>query len=314
MRMNPIQRTLGTGLLLAFSAIVGCKRSDQPSPSPPTPAATPAKPTVFVVNYPLQYFAERVAGEAAEIIFPAPPDEDPAYWKPDADAIAAYQQADLILLNGATYAKWVSRITLPRSRMVDTSQGFVDQYIAIEEAVKHAHGPEGKHAHAEVASTTWLDPTLAQRQVEAIRSALAKLLPDHATELAKNCEALTNELKVLDRAFQEMTKDHNQQTLLASHPVYQYFALRYGLNLKSLYWEPDEVPDAKQWAQFDKLVEGHKIQWMLWEAPPNAETVEQLRKRGVNCLVFYPCGNTPEDGDYLQVMRRNAEKLKRVFE
>ena len=312
--MNPIQRTLGTGLLLALSAIVGCKRSEPPSPSPSARATAPAKPTVFVVNYPLQYFAERVAGDAAEIIFPAPPDEDPAYWKPDADTIAAYQKADLILHNGATYAKWVRRITLPRSRMVDTSAGFVDQYIAIEEAVKHAHGPEGEHAHSEVAFTTWLDPTLAQRQVEAIRSALAKLLPDHAPELAKNCEALTNELEVLDTTFREMTKDSSQPALLASHPVYQYFARRYGLDIKSLHWEPDEVPDAKQWAQFDTLVEGHKLQWMLWEAPPNAETVEQLRARGVNCLVFKPCGNVPEDGNYLEIMRENAEELKRVFE
>ncbi len=194
------------------------------------------------------------------------------------------------------------------------SQGFVEQYIAIEDAAKHAHGPKGEHAHAEVASTTWLDPTLAQRQAEAIRTALAKLLPDHAPELVKNCEALTNELKALDTTFPEMTKNHSQQALLASQPVYQYFARRYGLNLKSLHWEPDEVPDAKQWAQFDKLVEGHKVQWMLWEAPPNTETVEQLRKRGVNCLVFYPCGNTPEHGSYLQIMTRNAEELKRVFE
>ena len=64
----------------------------------------------------------------------------------------------------------------------------------------------------------------------------------------------------------------------------------------------------------DKLAAGYKVQWMLWEAPPNAETVEQLRKRGVNCLVFYPCGNIPQDGDYLQVMRSNIGELKRVFE
>ena len=312
--MNPIQRTLGTGLLLAFLAIVGCKRSEQPSPSQSAREAAPAKPTVYVVNYPLQYFAERVAGDTAEIIFPAPPDEDPAYWKPDADTIASYQQADLILLNGATYAKWVRRITLPRSRMVDTSRGFVDQYIAIEEAVKHAHGPDGEHAHAEVAFTTWLDPTLALRQVEAICSTLTKVLPNHAPELLKRCEALKSELKVLDTTFQEITKNHSQQTLLASHPVYQYFARRYKLNIKSLHWEPDEVPDAKQWARFDELVEGHKVQWMLWEAPPNPDMVEQLRNRGVNCLVFSPCGNTAEDGNYLQVMSKNAEELKHVFE
>ena len=32
-----------------------------------------------------------------------------------------YQGADLILLNGATYAKWIDRVTLPASKLVDTS-------------------------------------------------------------------------------------------------------------------------------------------------------------------------------------------------
>ncbi|MBW1818522.1 MAG: hypothetical protein JRJ60_15370, partial [Deltaproteobacteria bacterium] len=33
---------------------------------------------VYVVNYPLKYFAERVAGEYARVVFPAPKDGDPA--------------------------------------------------------------------------------------------------------------------------------------------------------------------------------------------------------------------------------------------
>ena len=107
------------------------------------------------MNYPLQYFAERIGGEHVEVSFPAPPDGDPAYWNPDPDSVAAYQQADLILLNGASYAKWVAIVTLPTSKLVDTSKGFRDRYIIIEGAVVHSHGPEGEHSHGETAFTTW---------------------------------------------------------------------------------------------------------------------------------------------------------------
>ena len=48
---------------------------------------------------------------------PIPQDVDPAFWNPDVQAILAYQQADLILLNGAGYAKWVPQTTLSRSRI-----------------------------------------------------------------------------------------------------------------------------------------------------------------------------------------------------
>jgi ABC-type Zn uptake system ZnuABC Zn-binding protein ZnuA len=89
----------------------------------------PGSLTVYTVNYPLQYFAQRIAGHDAKVVFPAPAKGDPAFWTPDAQAVAEFQQADLILLNGANYAKWLGRVSLPRFRLVDTSAGFKDNYI-----------------------------------------------------------------------------------------------------------------------------------------------------------------------------------------
>ena len=48
-------------------------------------------PQVYVVNYPLRYFAERIGGEAVEVHFPVPGNVDPAFWNPDAEAVARFQ-------------------------------------------------------------------------------------------------------------------------------------------------------------------------------------------------------------------------------
>jgi len=40
--------------------------------------------SVYVVNYPLKYFAERIAGEHATVILPTLAGTDPAFWMPDA--------------------------------------------------------------------------------------------------------------------------------------------------------------------------------------------------------------------------------------
>jgi len=80
--------------------------------------------TVFVVNYPMQYFAERIGGEHVNVVFPAPANVDPAYWMPDRPTIANFQRADLILLNGAGYARWVNKVTLPRFRIVNSRRGY----------------------------------------------------------------------------------------------------------------------------------------------------------------------------------------------
>ncbi len=70
----------------------------------PVPVISEEKPIVYTVNYPLYYFASRIAGDAAEVVFPVPEDVDPAFWMPGTEEIAAFQKADLILLNGAGYA------------------------------------------------------------------------------------------------------------------------------------------------------------------------------------------------------------------
>ncbi len=46
---------------------------------------------------------------------------------------------------------------------------------------------------------------------------------------------------------------------MASHPVYYYLSQRYGLNLKSVLWEPDVVPDEVQWQELEKILETHHL-------------------------------------------------------
>jgi zinc transport system substrate-binding protein len=269
--------------------------------------------TVYTVNYPLAYFAERIAGEHARVVLPAPRSEDPAFWMPDMKTIAEYQRADLILLNGAGYARWVSRVSLPRSRMVDTSAGFRDEYVREESAVTHSHGPAGEHAHEDTAFTTWLDPGLAAKQARAVADAMKRRRPALAGEFEKNYASLEEDLMALDREITEIVKGGEGLPLVASHPVYQYLQRRYGLNMKSVHWEPDALPGDGEWLELTRLLKKHPARWMLWEGEPMAATVERLDSLGVGSIVFDPCGNVPGKGDFLSTMRRNVESLKEAF-
>ena len=165
------------GILLGLAALASCQEESSPDVSGTRGPGVDSVPAVYVVNYPLRYFAERIGGERIDVRFPAPPDVDPAYWRPDEEAIASYQQGDLILLNGAEYAKWIEYVSLPPWTVVDTSAALRDEYISIEDTVTHAHGPQGEHADGGVAFTTWLDPTLAVEQARAIKAAFVKAWP-----------------------------------------------------------------------------------------------------------------------------------------
>ena len=272
------------------------------------------KMNLFVVNYPLKYFAERIGAEHVRVVFPAPAEVDPAYWTPDLKTIAAYQQADLILLNGAGYAKWANKVSLARSKLVNTSKKFKNQYIRSEGAVTHSHGPQGEHAHDDVAFTTWLDFKMAVLQAEAVADALIRKKPDNRKFFEENLGALKGDLLALDSALREIVRKRPSLPLLASHPVYDYFSRGYGLNLKSVHWEPDEAPNTEQWLDLRKILNEHPAKWMIWEGEPLTHTREALKNLGINCLVFDPCGNIPEHGDFISIMKKNIENMKLAFE
>ena len=269
--------------------------------------------SVYVVNYPLKYFAERIGGQHVKVVFPAPAEVDPAYWIPDTTTIAAYQQADLILLNGAGYAGWLDKVSLPRSKLINTSRGFRDHYITVEGAVTHSHGPGGAHAHEGAAFTIWIDFELAARQAKAIADAFSRKEPGLRQTFQKNYSTLERELLEIDQQIKEFTSKEASKPLIGSHPVYDYFARRYGLNMKSVHWEPDEIPSGPQWAELQTMLAKHPAQWMIWEAAPMKESAEKLKTIGLDSLVFDPCGNIPGQGDFLSVMRQNVENLKPVF-
>jgi zinc transport system substrate-binding protein len=271
------------------------------------------KLTVYTVNYPLQYFAQRIAADHAEVIFPAPPDVDPAFWTPDTQTIRAYQRADLVLLNGAGYASWVKKASLPRRRQVNTSASFKDGYIAVQAGVTHSHGPAGDHSHSGTAFTTWLDLYQAVQQAESVMQALVRKRPEHKAAFEQNFNALRDELMALDLKIQKRVAGKPAQPMLASHPVYQYLARRYTLHVEDMQWEPDVVPGDAEWQRLRYATESFPAQWMIWEKQPLPEIARRLETMNIGTLVFDPCANRPGQGDFLDVMQQNVRNLSKAY-
>ena len=277
----------------------------------PTPSV--AEMSVYTVNYPVAYFAERIGGDAVTVHFPAPPGIDPALWMPDPEVIGAYQAADLILLNGAGYAKWIDQASLPRRKLVDTSRSFRDAYLPGEETPVHQHGPAGEHTHGQIAFTTWLDPKQAIEQARSIEAAFVKQDAEHSASFARGANALVADLEELDRDLKVAFTTIEGEALIASHPVYSYLARRYGLDLRSLTWEPDADPGESGWQGLDSLLGERPARWMLWEARPLDSTAAKLEARGVGVVVFDVAANRPDVGDFLSMMRTNLEALNRAL-
>jgi zinc transport system substrate-binding protein len=291
--------------LLSFIFFVACQKDEQAVKQEET-----KKITVVSVNYPLHYFAQRIGGDQIEAFLPVSPEVDPAYWKPDEAGIVLFQKADVILLNGAGYAKWIEKVSLPTSKMLNTSESFKANYIDLEEGLTHSHGPEGEHVHKGYAFTTWLNLKYAVEQAAAVRTKLVQILPEQKEYFEMNFQELETDLKILDDELMKISQNLQNQNLFASHPVYQYLASGYGLTIKSEHWEPDQVITEAQWKAFQEKLKNHPAKIMLWEGPPLPEVQNQLMEAGVTAVVYNPCGNQPQSGDFVSVIKSNIENLK----
>ncbi len=309
MRIGNCGQAAAVAMMATLSAMVlGCAR--KPAPDQDTKAQHADSLVIYTVNYPLSYFAQRMAPAGVQVVFPVPTGIDPAFWKPSAEAVQGFQAASLILLNGAGYARWTRYATLPKTRILVTADGCRDAYLPAEQSVRHQHGPEGQHAHSDLAFTTWLDFRLAVCQASHVRDALIERMPKAKDGVSAGFETLQRDLLDLDERLRVVGKALAEQPLLASHPVYQYLAEAYGLAIQSLHLEPDQDLNDEDWKGVDAMLRHHPAKWMLWEAAPLEATVAGLLERGVTVLVFDPAGQSPAEGDFLSVMRANVARLE----
>jgi zinc transport system substrate-binding protein len=297
--MNKLNLTLVLGLAL----LVGCAEKK-------TSAPRGANPVVCTVNYPLAYFAERIAGGHIEVVFPAV-EGDPAFWTPSTEMIITYQNAALILLNGAHYAKWIQHVSLPPAKLIDTSRAFHDQLIPIKGAVSHTHGAGEKHAHGKTAFTVWIDPQLAIQQAKVIRDAFSDHWSEHAATFNANFQTLRVELAALDADLTRAFAAYESKPIIGSHPVYQYLTRRYSLKMTSVHWEPDAMPNKTMQRELEALLEGFPAKTMLWEGVPEQDIRLLVDKKGLDTKVFDPCGNRPATGNYFTIMKQNLRRLER---
>ncbi|MGD8977337.1 MAG: metal ABC transporter substrate-binding protein [Gammaproteobacteria bacterium] len=304
-------RTRLAGWVTILLCLTACQRAEEDPGAATEPQAADARITVYAVNYPLAWMAERIGGDSVDVSLPVPDGVDPAHWQPSPETVLDYQRADLVLLNGAGYAGWIQFASLSPGRLVDTTGGLAERFVPAGE-VTHSHGPGGEHDHADVASHTWLDPGLAAEQARAIAEAFGRLAPTHEGEFQQRLQSVRADLAQLDQRFAAAFRDQPDVGVLYSHPVYQYLDARYGLEGRSVTWEPFEDPGEAQWNKLADSLNEQPASVMLWEAEPLSSTAERLRRMGIEPVVFDTGAAPPAAGDYLTLMDQNLERLDRL--
>ena len=224
------------------------------------------------------------------------------------------QEADLILLNGATFEKWLTNVSLNDEDMVNTTAGLEDKMLPLGEKFTHSHGEGGEHTHEGTASITWLDLELAIAQAEKVNEALKNTAPEKSEEFQANFEQLKNNLTELHQNYQNLEIDPEKVQLVYSHPVYQYLQDAYRLKGESLHWEPSDEWNHDKKHEIEHLAKKGQKTYLIWEDEPSKAMKDGLEEMGVTSIVVNPLFGQPENLDFQEVVFKNLQSLQKISE
>ena len=294
---------LGLGLLAA-----GCA----------TEGTTLDSSTVRVVTtlYPLEYFTQRIAGDAAAVVNLVSPGVSSHDFEPTPADIREMDAARLIIYNGSGLEPWVGRalraIGSGERTVLETSLGLASADL---DGRENGEGSGGIDPHV------WLDPLIAVELVDLIRNGLSQARPDISSVLAENAGALKSDLRRLHQRFEDGLAQCRLTQFVTSHAAFGYLAQRYGLTQVPIIGvSPVAEPSPGDLARLVDVVRGLDVKYVMVEpniSPRLAETLADEADAAV--LILHPLASLTLDelerGEtYLSVMEANLASLRTALE
>jgi zinc transport system substrate-binding protein len=273
--------------------------------------APETKLSIVATFYPLQDFAESVVGDAASVKSIVPAGTEPHDYEPTPQDIVSIYQADVFLLNGGGIDAWAEKLLPELKRRGVTIVQMSEVVSVLPEADAEGREQESFDPHF------WLDPIWAQKEVEAIRHALALRDPSHAETYAENAKRYIALLADLDSEYREGLRYCEFHTIVTSHQAFAYLAKRYGFETISISGiSPEAEVSPRALAELAQTVRRLGLRYIFFEtlaSPKVAETLAQ--EAGAQTLVFNPLeGLTDEERQagkgYLSIMRENLSNLR----
>lgn len=306
--------TLGIMLILVLSA---CGNTDSQSEKNKTEGT---KLKVVTTFYPMYDFTKNVVKDKADVTLLIPAGTEPHDFEPSAKMVAAIENADVFVYNSDEMETWVpstlEAVDTKKVTVINASKGieFLENKDAVEE-----EGKEEKHQHA-IDPHVWLDPVLAQTEVENIQKGMAKADQDNAVFYQKNAEEYRQKLKELDQEFKKAFKDAENRTFVTQHAAFTYLAKQYNLTQVSISGLSSETePSPAKLAELSKYAQENKISYIYFENNASSKIAETLAAEvDLQLAILDPIegvAKKEQDAgvDYIQVMRNNLESLKKTI-
>lgn len=319
-------RTPSFALLALAAALAGCGGGGAPA----------TERTVVAAFYPLAWAAERMAGPETEVVDLTPAGVEPHDLELTARDVERVRGAALVFYLGGGFMPALEEAVRGQPRAVDLLEsvdlltwadgheddghedggredgGHEDDGHGGREDGGHEDGGREDGGRGQpIDPHVWLDPG----RFAAVVRAMADALGDPAA-----ADAVAADLRELDREYRQGLARCERREIVTSHAAFAYLADAYDLRQIALAGlSPEAEPGPRALERLVAEVEETGATTVFFEtlvSPRVAETV--AREAGVSTAALDPLEGLTRDlleagEDYLSVMRRNLETLRRAL-
>jgi zinc/manganese transport system substrate-binding protein len=230
---------------------------------------------------------------------------DPHDFEPTTGDIAAFEEADLVVLNGADYDHWAADAAGnvdPAPVVLDLAEvaGLETEEHAEEEGEEHA---EEEHGHGAVNPHIWYSPDFVQQAADAVTAELSELSPDAADYFAEQAGAWAEDLAPYTAELESLRAAASGKSYAATESVFDYTAEAIGLAdvtpegyRESASNETDPTPGDV--AAFESLLQSGGVDVLVFNTQTEGGVPEQLRSvaEEAGIPVVEVTESVPEDG------------------
>lgn len=260
------------------------------------------EPLVYASFYPMYDFAQKAAGDLAEVRCFIPDGTEPHDWEPSPKDVAALEKADMFVYSSGGFETWTKSVLTA----VNT-----EKLMPVEASTYSAYSDDDPH--------TWLSPIEARLQFIRICDALRVIDPENSDKYTANEVRWGNEFDKLDAEYSGL-RGLSQNKILVTHAAFGNLCHAYGLEqIPVTEGSSDSEPDPARMAEIVAMARENSITTVFYEEISGAKLANAIAGEiGGKAVALSPLeGLTDEQrkngDDYFSIMRKNLSALQEAL-
>lgn len=265
------------------------------------------KPLVVCTASMIADLTREICGEEVEIRMIVPIGGDPHIYEPKPSDAQLAAKADLIFKNGLTFEGWLTELM--------ENSGTKAKIVTVTEHIDPIQSQQYKGSSDPHA---WMDVSLvAFGYIRSIKDALIELKPEAAEVFNFNYGVYKQQLEELDRYIKDQveTISPNKRVLITSHDAFQYYGIRYGIQLESVIGtSTDAQAQTSDIVRLQKVIKERQVPAVFIESTIDPKMLKQIASDNgavVGGKLFADSLGDEESGadTYYNMMKSNTDKI-----